>query len=147
MFEQIATPTNLLIISGLILVMLELFIGIEAGFDLVLIGSILVISGAVGGLTDQTLGSFILASVLSVVYIFFGRKIVKKSIAVSTNKSNIDQLIGKVGLVTKDVSADNTGSITINQESWRAASEESIATGEKAEVVSVEGVTLQIKRI
>src|SRR3989344_3854255 len=140
MIEQITTPTNLLIISGLILVLMELFIGIEAGFDLVLIGSILIISGVLGNLTGNPMGAFILASILSVVYIFFGRKIVKQKLIISTKKTNIDQLIGEKGLVTKKISADRSGSIRINDEEWRASSAESISENSQAEVVSVEGV-------
>lgn len=147
MFEQTLTPANLLIISGFILILLELFIGVQTGFDLVLIGISLIIGGVFGNLLDNSTYAFIIASVLSILYVVFGRKIVKQKITVTTNKTNIDQLIGKRGLVTKAVGAHKIGSIMLNDEDWRVASQDSIAQGESAEVISIEGVTLQVKRV
>jgi len=145
--DQITTPTNLLIISGLVLALLELIIGIEAGFDLVLIGSILVISGLLGNIFANSMLSFILAAILSFVYIAFGRKTLKQKIVVTTKNTNIDQLIGKKGLLTKPININQTGSIKINDESWRAAADEKIDINEQVEVISVEGVTLQVKKV
>lgn len=145
--QHLTTPTNLLIVSGLILVLMELFVGIEAGFDLVLIGSILIISGLLGNLTGNAMGAFILASALSFVYIAFGRKIVKQKLTVKTKETNIDRLIGKKGVIIKSINPNQSGSIVIDDETWRAASSESINRNEQAEVVSIEGVTLQVKRV
>lgn len=136
----------LLIIAGLILVLLELFMGIEAGFDLVLIGSILIISGIAGNFTSPTV-AFILATFLSIVYIAFGRKIVKQKLTVKTKDTNIDRLIGKKGIVLKPINQHQSGSLIIDDETWRAGSSESIEKNEQAEVVSIEGVTLQVKRV
>ena len=147
MFEQIITPSNLLIISGLILVLLELFVGIEAGFDLVLIGSILLISGVLGNFTNNPTLAFILAALLCAVYIGFGRKIVKQKLTVKTKDTNIDRLIGKKGIVLKPITPNQSGSLVIDDETWRAGSTDSIGKDEQAEVVSIEGVTLQVKRV
>lgn len=136
----------LLIIAGLVLVLLELFMGIEAGFDLVLIGSILIISGIAGNFTSPTV-AFILAAFLSLVYIAFGRKIVKQKLTVKTKDTNIDRLIGKKGIVLKPINQHQSGSLIIDDETWRAGSPDSIGKGEQAEVVSIEGVTLQVKRV
>ena len=42
--DQLVTIPQLFVIAGLLLVLAELLVGIQSGFDLVLIGSILVIS-------------------------------------------------------------------------------------------------------
>lgn len=136
----------LLIIAGLVLVLLELFIGIEAGFDLVLIGSILIVSGVVGNFTSPTV-ALILAAFLSLVYIAFGRKIVRQKLTVKTKDTNIDRLIGKKGIVLKPINPNQSGALIIDDETWRAGSSESIEKNEQAEVVSIEGVTLQVKRV
>ena len=141
------TPTNLLIIAGLVLMLLELFIGIEAGFDLVLIGSILLISGVLGNFINNPTLAFILAALLCAVYIGFGRKIVKQKIIFKTKDTNIDRLIGKKGIVLKPINPNQSGSIIIDDETWRAGSTDSIDKNEQAEVVSIEGVTLQVKRV
>jgi membrane protein implicated in regulation of membrane protease activity len=147
MFEQAVTASNILIISGFVLILLELFIGIETGFDLVLVGISLIIGGVFGNVFDNSYVAFILASVLSLLYIAFGRKIIKQKITVTTSKTNTDQLIGKKGVMVKATSPDKTGIIKINDEEWRAASKESIKEGTEAKVLSIEGVTLQIKGV
>ena len=147
MFEQVTDPKNLLIIGGFLLILLELFIGVQMGFDLVLIGIALVISGILGSIAGNTLLAFILASILSLLYIVFGRKIIKQKIIVTTNKTNIDKLIGKKGTVLKNISPTTSGSIKIGDEDWRANSSEQINQGDMAEVVSIEGVTLQVKKV
>lgn len=144
--QQITTPTNLLIVCGLILVLLELFVGIEAGFDLVLIGSILIISGLLGNLTGNATWAFIIVSILSFTYVVFGRKIIKQKLVVRTKETNIDRLIGKKGVVVKPINPNQSGSIVIDDESWRANSSESIDKDEQVEVISIEGVTLLVKK-
>lgn len=146
MFEQAFTPANLLIISGLILILLELFIGIQTGFDLVLVGISLIIGGVFGNMIDNSQAAFILASILSILYIVFGRKIIKQKIIVTTNKTNTDQLIGKKGMATKTIGQNKIGSVRINDEDWRATSSDSIEIGESVEVISIEGVTLLVKK-
>ena len=67
---------QLIVILGLVLALAELAIGIDAGFDLVVIGSILVVSGLLGTVTSLIV-SLICAIVLVGLYFFFGRRLIK----------------------------------------------------------------------
>ena len=67
--DQLVTIPQLFVIAGLLLVLAELLVGIQSGFDLVLIGSILVISGFVGMFTGSTPLMLVLATALSILYI------------------------------------------------------------------------------
>lgn len=140
------SPQQIIVISGLIFILLELFIGIEAGFDLVLLGSIFLVSGMAGVVSGNLSVTLILTVVLTIVYISFGRKIIKQKISVLTQKTNTDSLIGSTGIVLKPISNHKAGRIKVNDEEWRAASDKAIPEGEDIVVTAIEGVTLIVKR-
>lgn len=146
MFGLEISPFLLFIIAGLILIASELLIGIEAGFDLVLLGTILIISGITGNFTGDLTSSIITAAVLSVVYIAFGRQIVKRKLTVKTQKTNIDNMIGKIGTVLTKISPDSAGQIKLDSEKWRASADQTINPDEKVKVVSIEGVTMHVEK-
>lgn len=84
--------------------------------------------------------------VVSIVLLPMMRKLAKKISTKDTLKSNVDALIGKVGLVTKTIDADLGGQIQIEGEVWIAGADEDIAENEKAEVISVTGTKLHVKK-
>jgi len=62
-----------------------------------------------------------------------------------------DDTIGKTGLITTEVSRTHNGTISftvpvMSSREWTVISEETIASGEEAEVVSIEGNYLRVKR-
>ncbi len=65
---------QIFVVMGLLLILAELVIGIQTGFDMLLIGSILVLSGLMGILTGSEMLMLVLAIGLSVLYIAVGRK-------------------------------------------------------------------------
>lgn len=147
MFGLEITPYLWFMIVGLLLIGAELIVGIEAGFDLVLLGSILMISGIAGNFTQDLTAAIITAVVLSITYIAFGRQIVKKKLIVKTRKTNIDNMIDRKGTVLSKISPDSPGQVKIDDEQWRASSNQSIDQDEKVKVISLEGVTLQVEKV
>ncbi len=141
------TLPQFFIIIGLLFVLLELFIGIQTGFDLVLIGSILVISGFAGVASDSNTLTLVLASTLSIAYMLVGRNQIKRKITVLTHKTNIDKLIGATGTVVRSITPDTPGLVRLSDEDWRAVSQEVIYEKEKVEVMAVEGVSLVVKKL
>lgn len=143
---MILTIPQLIIVAGFIFILMELFIGIEAGFDLVLIGSILIISGFTGMFLDNVLITLIVASILAVLYITYGRKHIRQRITVLTHKTNIDKLIGLTGIVVRSITPDTPGIIRVNDEDWRALSDEVLYKKDRVTVKAIEGVSLQVKK-
>lgn len=135
-----------LVIGGLLLVMAELMMGVAMGFDLVLIGSILVIGGLVGMVTNWEL-ALAISTILSVVYIAYGRTLVKSKVIVLTHKTNIDKLIGKRAVVVRSITPDTAGLVRIDDEDWRAKSDEVVYEKDKVEIEAIEGVTLKVRKI
>lgn len=138
---------QIFVVLGLVLVLLELLLGIEASFDMVLIGSILIISGFFGILTGSLPLMLILASVLSVLYIFIGRRKIRQRITVTTSHTNIDRVVGSTGTVVKQISPDTAGIVRLNDEQWRAAASEVLYENDVVTVEGIEGVTVVVRKL
>ena len=132
---------------GLVLILMELLLGIETGLDMVFIGSAFVL----GGLITITLHSWVWTAVTSgvicVIYVFAGRRYIHSRVAVKTERTNIDTIIGKRGFVQQDISQEKYGLVKIGMEDWRAKADEDIKKGEEITVTDVSGVTLNVKRV
>ena len=138
---------NALIGIGLGAVILEIILGAATGFDLLLVGLIFVASGFIGQLFKSPELAIGLITIFSVVYIFFGRRFVKKQLTIETKTTNVDALIGQKGIVVKEIVPHKPGQIKIEGEIWRAESESHIVTGKQAKIISVRGITLQVEPI
>ncbi|MEA2031383.1 MAG: NfeD family protein [candidate division Zixibacteria bacterium] len=75
------------------------------------------------------------------------REIAKKITKNPPRKSNVDALVGQIGLVTKEIDPDLGGQILINNETWNATADLRIEKGKKVEIVSIIGTRLQVKSI
>lgn len=139
--------SQVIVIIGLCLVLAELFVGIDSGFDLVLLGSILVLGGLIGVGTNSYVIALIVSIALTIIYIFFGRKFVKRKVIITTHKTNIDKLIGQKAVVIRSITPDTPGLVRLSDEDWRASSEDVLFEKDKCTVISVEGVTLLVSKV
>ncbi len=138
------TPSQTTIILGLLMVIVELFVGIQTGFDLVVIGSILILSGFLGIATSSFNTTLIASSILAIVYLALGRRLIRQKLNVLTQKTNIDKLIDAQGVVTKAIDPHQAGIVRLNDEEWRAISTHSLKAGQKVIVTAIEGVSLVV---
>lgn len=134
----------LLALMGLVAITLEVILGAPTGFDLLILGIIFLLGGGVGILT----GSFTLALaviiILSFLYIFLARKMIKEKLSLTTRKTNVDNLIGKKATVVKKIIPSKPGQVKIEGEIWRAEANEEIEIDKQVVVESVSGVTLKV---
>ena len=84
--------------------------------------------------------------VVSVATLIFTRPIVKKYLLKKPSRTNADMLIGKVGIVTKEIVKDNVGEVKIDGKYWSAKSNKKIKEGSKVEILSIEGVKLIVEK-
>lgn len=138
---------EIFIVVGLLLVLLELFVGMQTGFDLVLVGSVLVISGLLGLLLGSIPLMLVVAIVLSVLYITVGRRQVKKRLMTGGGLTNVDRLIGAPATVIRQISPDRAGMVRLDDEDWRAAADEILYEKDIVTVESIEGVTLRVRKL
>lgn len=131
---------------GLLLILLELIVGVETGLDLVFLGSAFII----GGLVTWTFFSWVLTLVITlvicIVYLVLGRRYVHRWTATRKEKTNIDVIIGKKGIVLQSISEKFGGRVKVGNEEWRARAEESIEQGEEIVVTAISGVTLNVEK-
>lgn len=137
-----------LIIGGGLLILLEVALGGFAGFDLVLIGSSLLLGGGLGLAFQSTPVGFVVASVLCLAYVVVGRRWVRARVRARHVPSNMDAILGERGMVTVRVGDHEPGQVRVRDEVWRAIPAPGSGPFEAGTVVtvqSVDGVTLQVK--
>ena len=91
----------------------------------------------------------VLFTIVSIICIIVSRPLAKKYLRGNTVKTNLDRVIGKHCLVTETITADNKGEVKVMGTLWSATSldNEFIKAGEYAEVISIEGAHLIVKKI
>jgi len=134
-------------VVGLVLILTELVVGVYTGFDLVLIGFSFLVGALVGYLVPVPALVIGVTLVILAAYFIFGRSVIKKRLYIATHKSNIDALIGRHGVVIKEIKPMHAGQVKIKGEIWRAESQVNLLPGDKVEVVGIEGVSLQVKKV
>lgn len=132
---------------GLILIILEMA-GLEMEFDLIIIGSAFALGGGITWPFHNWYATVAVIFGLLVFYIAVGRAYVhRRWLAHKGEKTNIDVFIGKTGRVVKTITQDDGGQVKVGYEEWRARADEDIAEGEHVEIISISGVTLNVKKI
>ncbi len=139
----------LLLTVGIIFIIVELLLGAITGFDLVLTGSCLAAGGIVGLLAQSEKTGLISAAILALLYFAFFRSWLRSRLNVKVQATNIDAVVGRTGVVTKRIAAQEAGLVKIGSEEWRAELAQpdsgSREVGADISVVSVEGVTLKVR--
>jgi len=134
------------VIAGLLLVLLELIVGVETGLDLVFIGSAFILGGLVTLPFNSWLITLIVTSVICIAYVALGRRYVHRWTLVKKAKTNIDAIIGREGIVLKNIAKNFDGRVRVGNERWRARAEEDIKEGDEIVVTSVSGATLIVEK-
>jgi membrane protein implicated in regulation of membrane protease activity len=139
----------LLVIVGVVCAAAELALGALTGFDLALVGAALAAGGAIGLATLSWQVGLISAAVFAVVYFVLFRRWLKAKLHVRDQASNVDAVVGKMGVVTKRIGPHDCGLVKVGSEEWRAelaqSAESAREIGASVQIVSVEGVTLKVK--
>ncbi len=136
----------LVMVIGLLMALIELIIGVDTGLDLVFIGSSFILGGLVTWPFHTWWLTLIVVVIICAVYVAIGRRYVHKWTLVRQEKTNVDAIIGKRGIVLKDISRNENGLVKVGNERWRAVADQDIKESTEVEVVDVKGVTLTVKK-
>jgi membrane protein implicated in regulation of membrane protease activity len=85
--------------------------------------------------------------IVSLILLPATRSLARRITRESPRKSNVDALVGEVGLVVKPIDPDLGGQVKVGSEVWRARSSRAIAVNEKARVIAVAGAHLEVEPI
>lgn len=138
-----------LIVLGACLILLEVLLGAISGFDFLLLGSAILLGGALGLLTGSPAVGVAAAGALALLYVFVGRRRVRHSLKRPDIPSNTDALLGKPVEVVAAIHADRPGRIKFEGEEWRACIEsnenEAFEVGSRVRVRRIDGVTVYVE--
>lgn len=110
-------------------------------------GSIIALLAALLGVGETIqIALFIIITVVCAVVV---RPIAKKYMRGNVERTNFDRVIGKHGLITKTITADNKGEVKVMSTLWLATSIDNttINEGEYCEILAVEGAHLVVKKL
>ncbi|MFC1911765.1 NfeD family protein [Chloroflexota bacterium] len=131
---------------GLLMILLELIIGVGTGLDLVFLGSAFIIGGLVTWPFHSWVLTLIITLVICIAYLVLGRRYVHRWTATRKEKTNIDAIIGKNGIVLQRLTLGVNGLVKVGNEEWRARAEESIEKDEVIVVTAISGITLNVEK-
>jgi len=86
---------------------------------------------------------------ISSILLFFTRPLAIKKFKTGKEKTNVDSLVGKNALVTKQITEFDRGEVKLNGQIWSARTEDSVTLNEgtKCEVVRIEGVQAVVRAL
>lgn len=100
-----------------------------------------VVSAIVSQFTDSVWLTIVVFVVVSALFLYLTRPIVKNKIKTKIQPTNYDRIIGKDAIVTEDINpAENAGQIKVDGQVWSAKSTELIPQGTTVKIEAVEGV-------
>ena len=134
------------VVLGLLLALSELIVGVETGYDLVIIGSAFIIGGLVTWPLHSWILTVIATSVICVAYVALGRRYVHRWALVGKARTNVDAIIGRNGIVLQSIAKNVGGLVRVGNEEWGARSEEDINKGDEIVVTGLRGVTLIVNK-
>lgn len=133
-------------IIALLLLIIE---AITVGFIYIFFSIGCFISSLVSLLTPSIGVQVIIMCITSMIGIIFCRKILQKHFEVNKEikSSNINAIIGKTGIVTKEITPNNVGLVKVEGEVWSAISIDSntLVEGTNIIVVNINGVKLIVE--
>lgn len=132
---------------GLLMVLLELMVGVDTGFDLVFLGSAFIIGGLAALPFESWLLPLIVTSVIAIAYMALGRRYVHRWTAAKKSKTNIDAIVGRTGIMMQKAGRNVGGRVKVGSEDWKASAAEDIEQGEEVVVTGVTGATLTVEKI
>ena len=90
------------------------------------------------------LGCFVITSTICLI---LTKSIISKIKNHKITPTNLDRVIGDIGIVTEDIDEFNNGEVKVDGKTWTATSKETLKVGTKVKIVSINGVKLNVKSI
>jgi membrane protein implicated in regulation of membrane protease activity len=105
-------------------------------------------AAAASTMTDSYLIQTAVFAIISVILIPLTRNLAKKITKESPQKTNVDAMVGRPGLVTKKIDpALDVGQVRVDGQVWQAVAEEAIDVDVKIKVDSIKGARLYVSKV
>ena len=81
----------------------------------------------------------------TIISLIFTKPLLDKFINKNVTKTNIDMIIGKIGIVTKEINELSPGRVKVSGKDWMAISNSHIDEGKKVRVLKIEGAKIIVR--
>ncbi len=85
--------------------------------------------------------------VVSTISLLLTKKFVSKIRTRKPERTNLDRVIGEVGIVTADVSKLEPGEVKVDGKRWSAVANKNIKVGSRVKILSIDGVKLHVQEL
>ncbi len=97
--------------------------------------------------TDNVMVHLAVFTISSILLLLLTKPFVKKLKKRDVIPTNLDRVIGKVGVVTEMIEKDDIGEVKVLGKKWSAYSDKEIKENSKVKVLSINGVKLKVEEI
>ena len=134
------------VVIAIILIIAEF---LTAGFVSIFFGIGAALTAVISVFTSSIPVQLLCFAVVSLIMVLVGRPVMKKLFKIDKDVkfSTVDAIIGKQGIVVKDITGMEYGLVKIDGDTWTASSAErnEIKIGTKVEVESIDGVKVVVR--
>lgn len=99
-----------------------------------------------GSFTESLIIQVIVFIVVSLISLLVTKPLIRKFKMTKIEPTNVDRVVGKVGVVTKKISKMKYGEVKVLGSIWTAVSEEAIEEDTKVIVKKIDGVKLIVEK-
>ena len=96
---------------------------------------------------DNVMVHLAVFTISSIILVLLTKPFVKKLKKRDVIPTNLDRVIGKVGVVTETIEKDDIGEVKVLGKKWSAYSDKEIKENSKVKVLSINGVKLKVEEI
>lgn len=104
-------------------------------------------AGLVSYFMDNMMIQIAVFIIVSAISLLLTNKFVEKLRNGKIVPTNLDRVIGKIGLVTEEITKLEPGEVKVDGKRWSAISTKKIKVGRKVEILSIDGVKLHVKEV
>lgn len=83
--------------------------------------------------------------ILGIILLITTRPLLNKLIKVKKENTNLDRVIGMVGIVTEDINKNSIGEVKVDGKRWSAISDKGIKKDTNVKILEVNGVKLKVE--
>lgn len=96
--------------------------------------------------TDSIVIQLAVFVIAGVVLMLLTRPMLMRKLSKSNEKTNLDRVVGMQGIVTENIEPLKVGEVKVDGKLWSAVSDILIEKDEVVEIVSIDGVKLNVKK-
>ncbi len=95
--------------------------------------------------TDNVYIQFLIFTIVSMISLIITKPLMKKIKNKEHIATNLDRIIGKVGIVTLDIIPNSIGEVKVDGKKWSAISKSKILAGSTVKIIKIDGVKILVE--